>query len=194
MGGGEDGKSPLLVPKGQMVQWSLYCMHRRKDYYGEDAEEFKPERWDALRPGWVGFFLFSSLILLVIRFLPSHLFSMKLKPYTPCTIPRYTMPQSPIFPLLPLFPFPLSHPLPPPSSLYPTQNLTSFPQQEYLPFNGGPRICLGQQFALTEASYTTIRLMQEFSAIESRDDRPWRENLTLTCAIHQGVIVGLVGR
>ena len=27
-------------------------MHRRKDYYGEDADEFKPERWEKLRPGW----------------------------------------------------------------------------------------------------------------------------------------------
>ena len=108
-------------------------MHRRKDFYGEDAEEFKPERWETLRPGW-----------------------------------------------------------------------------EYLPFNGGPRICIGrmkstpstpfeeknadlkiEQFALMEASYTTIRLMQEFKQIESRDDRPWTEWLTLTCAIRQGTLVGL---
>lgn len=34
---------------------------------------------------------------------------------------------------------------------------------EYLPFNGGPRVCLGQQFALTEASYVVVRLAQTFS-------------------------------
>ena len=51
-GGGDDGQSPLFVPKGQAVQWSLYSMHRRKDFYGDDAEEFKPERWETLRPGW----------------------------------------------------------------------------------------------------------------------------------------------
>ena len=51
-GGGDDGQSPLFVPKGQSVQWSLYTMHRRKDFYGEDAEDFKPERWETLRPGW----------------------------------------------------------------------------------------------------------------------------------------------
>jgi cytochrome P450 len=33
---------------------------------------------------------------------------------------------------------------------------------EYLPFNGGPRICLGQQFALTEAGYVLTRLIQRF--------------------------------
>lgn len=33
----------------------------------------------------------------------------------------------------------------------------------YLPFNGGPRICLGQQFALTEASYVLVRLLQTFT-------------------------------
>ncbi|MCJ1477166.1 hypothetical protein MMC13_005837 [Lambiella insularis] len=113
-GGGPDGKSPILIPKGRVVGWSVYSMHRRKDYYGEDAEEFKPERWESLRPGW-----------------------------------------------------------------------------EYLPFNGGPRICLGQQFALTEASYTTIRLIQEFKAVESRDDRPWTEWLTLTCTGRYGAKVSL---
>jgi hypothetical protein len=27
-------------------------MHRRKDLYGDDAEEFIPERWEHLRPTW----------------------------------------------------------------------------------------------------------------------------------------------
>lgn len=54
LGGGEDGKSPVFVSKGQSVQWSLYSMHRRKDLFGEDSEDFKPERWETLRPGWVG--------------------------------------------------------------------------------------------------------------------------------------------
>ncbi|KAI5838380.1 cytochrome P450 [Morchella snyderi] len=39
---------------------------------------------------------------------------------------------------------------------------------QYIPFNGGPRICIGQQFALTEMGYTIVRLFQEFEAIESR--------------------------
>ena len=53
LGGGEDGKSPLFMPKGSVMQYSVYAMHRRKDFYGEDADEFKPERWATLRPGWV---------------------------------------------------------------------------------------------------------------------------------------------
>lgn len=52
LGGGPDGKSPLFIPAGRTVAWHLYTMHRRKDIYGEDAEEFKPERWETLRPGW----------------------------------------------------------------------------------------------------------------------------------------------
>ena len=58
VGGGKDGKSPVFVKKGQVVHWSLYTMHRRKDLYGEDAEDFKPERWldeggkKGLRVGW----------------------------------------------------------------------------------------------------------------------------------------------
>ncbi|KAL9099826.1 MAG: hypothetical protein Q9163_004729 [Psora crenata] len=114
LGGGDDGKSPLYIPKGQLVDYVVWAVHRRKDLYGDDAEEFKPERWETIRPAW-----------------------------------------------------------------------------EYLPFNGGPRICLGQQFALTEASYTIIRLLQEFEAIENRDSSPWEESLALTCAIRQGTKVGL---
>jgi cytochrome P450 len=92
-------------------------MHRRKDIYGPDAAEFRPERWapdEGLRPGW-----------------------------------------------------------------------------GYLPFNGGPRICVGQQFALTEASYTIVRLLQEFGEIEDRDGSEWVEQLTLTMASANGVKVAV---
>jgi cytochrome P450 len=114
LGGGPSGQHPLFVPKGTTVGYSPYAMHRRTDIYGPDAEEYKPGRWETLRPGW-----------------------------------------------------------------------------EYLPFNGGPRICLGQQYALTEASYVTVRLVQEFSKIESRDPGPWEEGLTLTLSSLNGVKVSL---
>lgn len=65
------------------------------------------------------------------------------------------------------------------------------PSFSYLPFNAGPRICLGQQYALTEAYYVTVRLMQEFRKIENRDPKPWQEKLTVTCCSLNGVQVGL---
>jgi len=43
------------------------------------------------------------------------------------------------------------------------------PAWQFLPFNGGPRICLGQQFALTEASFVLVRMLQQFDAIEPTD-------------------------
>jgi cytochrome P450 len=36
------------------------------------------------------------------------------------------------------------------------------PGWEYFPFNGGPRICLGQQFALAEAGYVVVRMLQKY--------------------------------
>ncbi|KAL8675055.1 MAG: hypothetical protein Q9168_000538 [Polycauliona sp. 1 TL-2023] len=37
---------------------------------------------------------------------------------------------------------------------------------QYIPFNGGPRICIGQQFALAEIGYTTVRMVQRFDRVE----------------------------
>lgn len=52
VGGGPDQKSPVFVPKGMVVSYQVWSMHRREDFYGPDAHEFKPERWATLRPGW----------------------------------------------------------------------------------------------------------------------------------------------
>lgn len=51
-----------------------------------------------------------------------------------------------------------------------------------------------EQLALTEASYTTIRLIQEFSRIESRDDGPWEELLTLTMSSRNGTKIMMTPR
>merc|ERR1711939_23398 len=117
LGGGKDGLSPVFVPKGTLVCYNLYAMHRRTDFYGPDAEEFRPERWTdgRLQPRW-----------------------------------------------------------------------------EYLPFNGGPRICLGQRYALTEVGYVVVRMAQEFQALESRDPGPWEESLTLTLCSRNGTKVCLI--
>lgn len=39
----------------------------------------------------------------------------------------------------------------------------------YIPFNGGPRICIGQQFALTQMGYTIIRILQRFGEVSRYD-------------------------
>ncbi|PVH90348.1 cytochrome P450 alkane hydroxylase-like protein, partial [Periconia macrospinosa] len=41
-GGGPDRSSPVLIPKGSAVAFSVYSMHRRPDLYGMDAELFRP--------------------------------------------------------------------------------------------------------------------------------------------------------
>lgn len=117
VGGGPDGRSPIFVPKGMTVTYSVYAMHRRKDFYGADSHEFRPERWEENgRRGW-----------------------------------------------------------------------------DYLPFNGGPRICLGQQYALTEASYTLVKLVQRFDTLENADPTLVRPAIqsNLTMSHEQGVKIRL---
>lgn len=117
-GGGPDGSSPLFMPKGSQLGWVLYAYHRQRDIWGEDAEEFRPERWlgeRAMRFGW-----------------------------------------------------------------------------HYTPFNAGPRICLGQQFALSQVGYVTVRLCQVFEGIELRGRlREWRENSSLIISHSEGATVSL---
>jgi cytochrome P450 len=65
----------------------------------------------------------------------------------------------------------------------------------YIPFNGGPRICLGQNFAMTEMAYATARMCQVFERIENRDEGKrggtgFRTDIVLSPL--NGVRVGLV--
>ncbi|KAL5344729.1 hypothetical protein ACLOAV_010421 [Pseudogymnoascus australis] len=87
-GAGPDGESPLLIRKGFGIGFSPYHMHRNNELYGEDANEFRPERWEGPELKNIG-----------------------------CG---------------------------------------------FMPFHGGPRICLGKNFALTEASYGIVRILQTY--------------------------------
>ncbi|PSN58810.1 cytochrome P450 alkane hydroxylase [Corynespora cassiicola Philippines] len=125
-GGGPDQNSPVLIPKGSIVAFSVYSMHRRPDLYGMDAELFRPERWNEDMP--------------------------------------------------------LQHD--PTSSKW-----------GYLPFHGGPRICLGMDFALTEAGYTIVRLLQTFKTIKLPEGEKTQlvgvegQTMTLTMSIKEGCSV-----
>lgn len=152
-GGGPNRKSPVLIPKGTPVAYSVYTMHRRPDLYGMDAELFRPERWDEDMP--------------------------------------------------------LNH--------------TSVDAKwGYLPFNGGPRLCLGSKFfafqldqageyhsiltrgsfavdlALTEAAYTIVRILQKFPTIKLPEGEVVelmgveKQTMTLVMSITEGCKVRLL--
>ncbi|KIH89700.1 cytochrome P450 alkane hydroxylase [Sporothrix brasiliensis 5110] len=123
VGGGPDGKSPVLVRAGEGVGYCVYAMHRRKDIYGPDADIFRPERWDEERLQNIGW--------------------------------------------------------------------------AYLPFNGGPRICLGQEFALVLVYYTVVRMIQLFPKMTAPAGEPdvpvgeERQSLTLVVSPADGCHVSM---
>ncbi|KAK4164196.1 cytochrome P450 [Cladorrhinum sp. PSN259] len=63
----------------------------------------------------------------------------------------------------------------------------------YIPFSGGPRICLGQQFALTQISLTLYRFFQTFKSIEARDSGPLLAQTNLTISFPYGCKVSVKG-
>jgi len=52
VGGGPNGTEKVFVPKDTTVDYSVFVMHRRKDLWGDDADVFKPERWEGRKTGW----------------------------------------------------------------------------------------------------------------------------------------------
>jgi cytochrome P450 len=117
-GGGPDQSKPVFIKKGTAVFYATYSLQRDKEFWGEDANEFVPERWE------------------------NHKFSA----------------------------------------------------WRYIPFNGGPRICLGQQFALTEIAYAITRVLQNFKDIETTPEfltGPIKECNTLTLGVSGGVPINL---
>ncbi|KAL9052323.1 MAG: hypothetical protein Q9162_005467 [Coniocarpon cinnabarinum] len=116
-GGGSNGESPVFIPKGTDISYSVFVTHREKSLWGEDADEFKPERFIKRKHGF-----------------------------------------------------------------------------EFLPFNGGPRVCLGQNFAMTSAGYATVRLLQRYDGLNGVDGEETtaespRQNITLTGRPHGGCVV-----
>ncbi|KAI9931071.1 hypothetical protein MW887_010728 [Aspergillus wentii] len=67
----------------------------------------------------------------------------------------------------------------------------------FFPFNGGPRQCLGEDFALMEVSYTVVRLLQQFPHIRLPENEPneppgsEKQQLTLVLSSADGCKVEL---
>ncbi|EED22387.1 cytochrome P450, putative [Talaromyces stipitatus ATCC 10500] len=53
VGGGEDRMGKVFIPAGTQILIPTYAMQHRRDLWGPDVEEFKPERWESKKqPGW----------------------------------------------------------------------------------------------------------------------------------------------
>ena len=51
-GGSPYATEPIFVPRGTQVSVNFGAMQRDNDIWGEDAEDFHPERWESMRTGW----------------------------------------------------------------------------------------------------------------------------------------------
>lgn len=71
------------------------------------------------------------------------------------------------------------------------------PHWSFAPFNGGPRLCIGQQFALTEAGHVIVRMLQRFEKLDGVGVDPTRDyhHYGMTCAPggpnHESVVARL---
>ena len=52
---GADG-AEVKLPKGTMLQTSHWVLHRSKHLWGDDADEYRPDRWDGFSDRWGGDF------------------------------------------------------------------------------------------------------------------------------------------
>ncbi|KAJ6101626.1 hypothetical protein N7499_001256 [Penicillium canescens] len=61
----------------------------------------------------------------------------------------------------------------------------------YIPFNKGPRICPGQQYAVIVMTYIVTRMFQTFSSVSNYNTKEWTERISMTLENENGVLVGL---
>ncbi|RDW82928.1 hypothetical protein BP5796_04419 [Coleophoma crateriformis] len=67
----------------------------------------------------------------------------------------------------------------------------------FMPFHGGPRLCLGKDFALSEASYAIIKIVQQFpklrlpSGLEKEKTGQEKQSLTIVVTSAEGCKVSL---
>lgn len=154
VGGGDNGKFPVLVTEGTLVIFHLVVLHKRKDLWGPDAEEFRPNRWEGEKASWVSIQLGSYSWRLMHWYRNSYLSGEVRAIVSDVSIILNSLP----------------------AVMRRRHGLTLF----------------AEQFALTEASYTAIRLIQEFSNIESRDSQPWTESIGATCSNANGTKVAMM--
>jgi cytochrome P450 len=63
--------------------------------------------------------------------------------------------------------------------------------REFVPFGGGPRVCIGRLYTFATVMYWVARMAQEFEAIECAYDGPWTENWRVSLASGVGTPVRL---
>lgn len=63
---------------------------------------------------------------------------------------------------------------------------------QYMPFEGGPRACVGQHKAWAEALYTLAKIAQNFQSLKSRDGKDWACQSNLTARNANGCKVALI--